>query len=455
MDNTQNQADSALDLWLGKAAPRYTSYPPAPFFHAQVTAQDYAASLSKMPPDEAISLYIHIPFCKSLCLYCGCNTIITNRTDRKQSYLLILKQEMAMVSALAGKRRVSHLHFGGGTPNALSNDEIRDLFAALKENFDFASVGEIAMELDPRHITAAQAQTLVECGVTRVSLGVQDFDTEVQTVINRPQPYEMVAQACAWLRGAGLHRINLDIMYGLPKQTPQTIIDTATRVSVLKPDRIALFSYAHVPQMKKHQLALEAHGIPDVRERLVLEQIARDTLTSNGYVSIGIDHFAKPDDSIALAWDADNKHRNFQGYTEDTAATMIGLGVSSISQTDDGYFQSEHDEKAYQTAILEKRLPVRRGFLLSPTDRARRAIIETLMCNLSCDIKAVCAEHAYPLENLTDDFERLRIYEDAGIVARDGYKVRLTTPYRMAIRVICKVFDDYSRHSQALTSKTA
>ena len=455
MDNTQNQNAAALDLWLGKAAPRYTSYPPAPFFHAQVTAQDYATSLSKTSPTEAISLYIHIPFCKSLCLYCGCNTIITHRADRIQPYLASLKREIEMVSALAGKRRVSHLHFGGGTPNALSNDDLRDLFAHLRTHFDFTATGEIAMELDPRHVTAEQAQTLSACGVTRVSLGVQDFNAEVQTIINRPQPYELVAQACEWLRAAGIHRINLDLMYGLPKQSPETIIDTATRVCALSPDRIALFSYAHVPQMKKHQRALEPHGIPDVHERLALEQVARDTLTANGYISIGIDHFAKPQDPIAQAWNANNKHRNFQGYTEDEASTMIGLGASSISQTHDGYFQSEHDEHAYQTAIRENRLPVRRGFLLSPTDRARRAIIEELMCNLSCDIAAVCAQHAYPLENLTDDFNRLKIYEDAGIVARDGTKLTLTTPHRMAIRVICKVFDDYSRHSQALSSKTA
>ena len=334
---SQTHSDAAsLDLWLGKAAPRYTSYPPAPFFHTQVTAQDYAQALSALAPDASVSLYVHIPFCKSLCLYCGCNTMITHRAERMQPYLAALKKEAAMIGALVGKRRISHLHFGGGTPNALTNEDMRDVFSCLRTHFDLSGVKEIAMELDPRLITPEQAQVLASVGVTRVSLGVQDFDAEVQAVIHREQPYEQVAQTCAWLRTAGIYRLNLDIMYGLPKQTPATIADTVTRVCQLNPDRVALFSYAHVPSMKKHQKALEAHGLPDVYQRLELEQIARDILTKNGYISIGIDHFAKPDDPMSRAWSAENTHRSFQGYTEDGAATLIGLGASSISQTDTG-----------------------------------------------------------------------------------------------------------------------
>jgi oxygen-independent coproporphyrinogen-3 oxidase len=367
----------------------------------------------------------------------------------------LLKREIEMIAALTGKRRVSHLHFGGGTPNILGEQDIRDLFGWLKTNFNFDSVGEIAVELDPREVTQAQAKTLADCGVTRVSLGVQDFDAAVQTIIHRHQPYELVAQACDWLREAGIPRINLDLIYGLPKQTPQTVADTATRACTLNPDRIALFSYAHVPQMKKHQKVLEEHGLPDIHERLALEQTVRAILTTNGYNPLGIDHFAKDEDPIMQARRENRLNRNFQGYTEDGAQTLIGLGASSISQTADGYFQNEHDERAYQSALAAGRLPVRRGFLLSHEDRVRRAIIEQLMCTLSCDVEALCQEHQFDIEKLADDFKRLKPYEDAGIISRKGYTVRLTTPHRMAVRVICKVFDDYSRHSQALSSRTA
>jgi oxygen-independent coproporphyrinogen-3 oxidase len=447
--------DNSLDLWLGKPAPRYTSYPPAPFFHAGVKAVNYQRSLKSLPPDQPISLYIHIPFCRNLCLYCGCNTMITNRSERIDRYLASLKHEITMVAALIGTRRVSTLHFGGGTPNAMSSPDIRSLFTFLRNTFDFSGIGEIAMELDPRVSSAEQVQTLADCGVTRVSLGVQDFDAEVQSVIHRIQPYELVAELCGWLRSTGINGINFDLMYGLPKQTPKTVTDTARRVCVLKPDRIALFSYAHVPQMKKHQKVLEEHGIPDVYERLELDQLARDILTDHGYQPIGIDHFARADDSMAKTFHDGNLHRGFQGYTENEASALLGFGASSISQTSDGYFQNEHDERIYQSTVAANNLPVRRGFLLSHEDRVRRAIIEQMMCSLSCDIAAICDAMDYPLAKIATAFERLDPFVRAGLVSINGATLRLTTPHRMAVRVICKVFDTYTDHASTLISHTA
>ncbi len=443
------------ELWLGKPAPRYTSYPPAPFFTSDVGANAYANALRQTAPDAPVSLYVHIPFCNSLCLYCGCNTIITNRAERINPYLSALAQEMAHVGGLLGTRRVSHLHFGGGTPNALTDNQMRTIFEGIRTHFDLSSVGEIAMELDPRHVTPEQARTLVACGVSRVSLGAQDFNLEVQRTINRVQPYELVAQVCDWLREAGLTRINLDLMYGLPKQTPETIADTARRVSALAPDRVALFSYAHVPSLKKHQKALEAQGLPDLTTRLAMEQTARQILTESGYAEIGIDHFAKPSDPLAKAWKNGQWHRNFQGYTEDSAETLIGLGVSAISQTPDGYFQGEHETGPYLEAVTANRLPIRRGYLLTAEDRLRRAIIEALMCVLACDLDALCAAHGFDVETLAEDLARLRPYEEAGLVTREGFVIRLATERRMAVRAVCKEFDPHSRGSNLLSSRTA
>ena len=456
MTISHHDAAESLDLWLGKPAPRYTSYPPAPFFHAGINGEAYGRSLSRLPPDAPVSLYIHIPFCKSLCLYCGCNTAITQRPQRIADYLQALKREMALITGIAGRRRVSHLHFGGGTPNMLPDEDILGLFEALRHNFDFSDAHEIAMELDPRSVTPKQVETLAACGITRVSLGVQDFDAAVQALVHRHQPLAMVEDVCGWLRAAGIGRINFDLMYGLPKQTLASVADTARRVCGLRPDRVALFSYAHVPQLKKHQMALEEHGLPDLRERLALDQTARDVLLGQGYHAIGIDHFARADDTLTQAWRAGTLHRNFQGYTEDDATTLVSLGASAISQTEDGYFQNDRDEYAYQALVAEGALPVRRGYLLTPDDRVRRAVIERLMCALSCDIAAVCRAYDYPVTNFDDAIAQLAPFESAAIVVRDGYKVTLATPHRMAVRVISALFDDHTpRRAETVSSRTA
>ena len=445
----------SLDLWLRKPAPRYTSYPPAPFFHNGVSNEDYIESLKKLPKEQPVALYVHIPFCKSLCLYCGCNTIITNRPDRIGNYLIALRREIEIIATIIGHRHIESLHFGGGTPNILSDPDMRSLFECLRTNFDFCATREIAMEIDPRITSPDQAHLLANCGVTRVSIGVQDFDPAVQVFIRRVQPYKIVAEACNWLRAADIAHINFDLIYGLPQQTLKSIADTARLACTLTPDRIALFSYAHVPQLKRHQAALESAGIPDMPQRLALDQIARGIFTGHGYKSIGIDHFAKDGDSVLEAWRAGKLHRNFQGYTQDGATPLIGLGASSISQTSDGYFQNERDTRAYQECISNGHLSVHRGFLLSREDGVRAAIIERLMCNLSCDIKEICLAYDFPPEHFLPELKALKPLERDGIIAREGYALCLTTPYRMAIRVVCSFFDDYTHQAQVSASRTA
>ena len=452
-----SSTDSAgsLGLWLGKPAPRYTSYPPAPFFNTGITSTDYIQSLSSLQPDDFLSIYIHIPFCRSLCLYCGCNTTITHRTERIQGYLALLKKEIGLVAAYTGRRQVGHLHFGGGTPNILSNQDIHALINHLRESFDLGSVNEIAMELDPRVVTRDQIKNLAICGVTRISLGIQDFDPEVQAIVHRHQPHEMVEEVCGWLRDAEIHHINFDLMYGLPKQTPETVADMVNRACRLKPDRIALFSYAHVPQMKKHQKVLESFGLPDVYQRIAMDQIGRSILLGEGYHAIGIDHFARAEDNLIQAWCNGKVHRNFQGYTEDNAGALLGFGASSISQTHDGYFQNEFDEDSYEQKLKASELPIRRGFILSPEDRLRRAIIEQLMCTLSCDIGAVCGEYGYRYEDLAEEIAQLKPFEDAGIIMRRGRTVCLASPHRMAVRVICRIFDSHTRSGERILSSLA
>jgi len=452
----ENTPDPSLQLWMAKPAPRYTSYPPAPFFHDGVGEAEYAATLAKLKADEPVSLYFHIPFCAEMCLFCGCHTYITKREDRIRDYMLALIREMELAAAMAPqKMRMSHLHFGGGTPNAISARDMQDLFAALQRIFDFSVCREIAMEIDPRTLQRDQVKVMADSGVTRVSLGVQDFNPEVQKLVNRIQPYDRVAEVCDWLRETGINRINFDLMYGLPAQTPDSVTLTARQAVGLSPDRFALFSYAHVPQMRPHQKALNDKGIAGDEERLVMERAARDVLNDAGYLSIGMDHFAKAEDHLAKAQSDKTMRRNFQGYTDDDAQTMIAFGASAIGQTRDGFVQNQKETRAYQAAIAEGHLPIIRGYQLTPEDRVRSAIIEQLMCYFTCDIAAICAAHGWNAESFAPEMERLKAFEEAGLIARTGPTITLTSPYRQAIRSVAHVFDAHAAKGSATYSRVA
>lgn len=451
-----NPTQESFRLWMEKPAPRYTSYPTAPFFHDGVGETHYAATLGRLEANDPISLYVHIPFCAEMCLFCGCHTYITNREDRILDYTKALIREMEMVASFAPQKlRMSHLHFGGGTPNAMSASTMEHLFKAMHRLFDFSACGEFAMEIDPRTLNQDQVKVMADSGITRVSLGVQDFNLEVQKLVNRVQPYDRVAEVCDWLRKAGLERINFDLMYGLPAQTAESVALTARQAVGLGPDRFALFSYAHVPHMKPHQKALADKGIAGDQERLLMERAARDVLTEAGYESIGIDHFAKPADGLAVAQRQGRMHRNFQGYTNDVAETMLAFGASAIGFNKDGFVQNQKETRAYQATIAEGHLPIVRGYQLTPEDRVRSAIIEQLMCYFTVDIEAVCQSHAWKADMFKPELDILRAFEEAGLVVREGYKIRLTSPYRQAIRSVAFIFDAHGMRGNATYSRVA
>jgi len=445
----------ALIAKYDRRIPRYTSYPTAPHFSDAVTGQTYAGWLAALP-DAPLSLYIHVPFCKELCWYCGCNTAIINHHRPVTEYLDVLQQEIALVHAAAGRRlQVAHLHFGGGTPNILTADELTALMASLRQQFSFVADAEIAIELDPRTLTTAFIDAMAACGVTRVSLGVQDFNPEVQIAVNRRQPYLDTAEWVDRLRAAGINAINLDLMYGLPGQTREMIIDTVDKSLSLRPDRMALFGYAHVPWMKKHQTLIDESKLPDSNERWRLAAAASNRIAAAGYARIGLDHFAAPDDPLAQQAVSGTMRRNFQGYTTDEATSLIGLGPSSIGALPQGYLQNETRTPLWRAAVLEGRLPIARGLELSDDDRLRRAIIERLMCDLSVDLAALAAANGINPERFADALPAIDSMVADGLATRDGWRIQVLEEGRPLVRAACAAFDRYlddgaTRHAKAI-----
>lgn len=448
------QGSRAEDLWLGKSVPRYTSYPPATAFTSDFTAQDYRNALSALPAEEPVSLYMHVPYCKSLCLYCGCNTCATSQHERVTNYMNFVHREIDnIVRSSPRARRLRHLHLGGGSPNILSEKDMGLLFGSLIRKFDMTDCAEVAIELDPRLVTRAQARVLGMLGVTRASLGVQDFDPNVQHAIGRKQSYEMIREACEVLREFSVREISFDLMYGLPLQSPASVAQTARDAVSLWPNRISLFSYAHVPQAKKHQKALEHYILPGPHACLAMESAARKVLVDAGYVEIGMDHFARPEDPLAVAAQAGTLRRNFQGYTNDDAKSLLGIGASSIGHLSEGYFQNARSAEDYEAAIRVNGFATTRGLRLSGEDRLRAAIIEKLMCNMSVNLEAVCREYNFSLTVLGDIMDSLAPFEENGVIRVEGYKITLATPHRMAVRVIASLFDKTARDERTPVSR--
>jgi len=441
-------------LWLGRAAPRYTSYPSATSFHEGITAQDYASALAVLPQEEPVSLYLHIPFCQSLCLYCGCNSTATQKYERVSHYMDYLHRELELIARSAGTpRKVRQVHFGGGSPNILSEKNLGLLFGILARHYDLGACEEVSMELDPRLITKAQARVLALLGVNRVSLGIQDFDPEVQYAIGRAQSYERVREACDTLRQAGIYAINFDMMYGLPRQTPQSIELTAQEALTLHPSRLALFSYAHMPTFKPHQKALEASVLPDPQTCLTLEQTARQIFVQAGFCEIGIDHFAHSTDPLSLAAKEKTLRRNFQGYTANQAPTLLGIGASAISFLGGNYYQNARKDSSYENALRQNGFATARGLRTSGEDHLRAAIIEQLMCHMTVNLETTCRQHDFSLTVLRPSLEALEPFIQSGLIAKDGYKITLTTPHRMAVRVIASLFDRYFDPAKTPASK--
>jgi len=434
--------------------PRYTSYPTAPNFSVAITGDHHAAWLSMLPKSAPLSLYIHVPFCSHLCNYCGCHTKAVRKREPIDVYADRLAKEFALVARLAGSHRVVHLHWGGGTPSYLGTEKIAGIAAKLNDVFDLVPGREHVFELDPRYVTRKLAYLLSRLGVTRASLGVQDFTAHVQNAIGRVQPFTVVERAVLALREFGIDRINFDLMYGLPRQSDDDIRCTVDLAASLEPQRVAYFGYAHVPWFKPHQRLIDETTLPGVLERLRQAETARTALTACGYDAIGLDHFARPDDDLAKAARSGRLRRNFQGYTTDDAAALVGFGASAISRFPQGFVQNAADAGGYARAIASDRLAAARGIALSAEDRVRGSIIERLMCDLWVDLDAIVGESGIA-PDFGPELEELARLEAEGLALINGSAIKVTEKGRPFVRLVAAAFDVYwpttrTRHSVAV-----
>jgi len=431
------------DLFSARV-PRYTSYPTAPHFHPGIDQSTYRQWLGDLPTQTPLSLYLHIPFCDTLCWFCGCHTSVVNHYAPVRDYCDLLAKEMALVAkALGSKRTVRHIHWGGGSPTLLQPDDLDRLNETLRETFDIAPDVELAVEIDPRGLTQACVDAFARAGLTRASIGLQDVDPAVQKAINRIQTREETVRAVAMLRQANIKSINLDLLYGLPNQTLATWEETLHFALELKPDRLAVFGYAHVPSFKKHQALIPERLLPDLETRLCQVEMANQILGANGYVAIGLDHFARPQDSMAKASGDGTLVRNFQGYTTDTASALIGLGASAIGSLPQGYAQNTSPVPTYRAALAQGRLPVARGIALSAEDRLRRHVIERLMCDLKVDLEEACTLFGGDPSLFSEARRNLAALEALGAVSIEKHRVSIQPQWRSGARLVCAAFDAY------------
>ena len=444
-----------------KAGPRYTSYPTAPLFSSQYNDKRFEIDLIRNNDNNPgpLSLYVHIPFCDTLCYFCGCTTVITNNRERIREYQAALKEEILRMARYIDRRReVTQMHWGGGTPSYLEPDEIRDLMDVLHTSFTFAKDAEISVEIDPRGLTREHMKAFAEGGVNRVSLGVQDFDERVQEAVNRVQPDSITTAAMEWARECGIKSVNIDLIYGLPLQTPETFQKTLDRVVELRPNRIAVFNFAYVPWMKAQQRLLHPEDLPGSDIKLQLIKATIETLTHSGYEYIGMDHFALPDDEMAVAMREKNLHRNFQGYSTRAGADLFSFGMSSISHFGDVYAQNVKTLPEYLEAIRSKRFPVSIGYKMNKDDQIRKFVIMRLMCDLEIDKEEI--EDLFGIR-FDDYFEQsldlLFDFIRHKLVTHEPRRIIVSDTGRLLIRNIAMCFDAYLnkfKKDEQLFSKT-
>ncbi|MDO1559524.1 oxygen-independent coproporphyrinogen III oxidase [Brevundimonas sp. 2R-24] len=431
--------------WLaeaGRTLPRYTSYPTALAFEPADGEVETREWLSAITPDQALSVYVHVPFCRRLCWYCGCHTSVFHEYDRVGSYFDTLKREVDIwADHLPAHAGTQHLHFGGGSPNALLPEHFAELLELLKRRFAVRPDAEVAAELDPGLLTHEFVHAAAAAGVTRVSLGVQTFDPEVQGKVNRTQPFAHVAGVVDQLRAAGIQALSFDLMYGLPGQTPENVAESARQAVTLSPDRIAVFGYAHVPWMKKHQRMIRDEDLADARGRWAQAEAADATLVEAGYVRIGLDHYAKPDDPLTIATAEGRLRRNFQGYTDDPAPVLIPVGPSSIGSLGPGFVQNAVFTNLWGQAVAEGRLPAARRLPITSEDRLRAAVIERLMCDLHVDVGALCLAHGWPVETLDGSFDDLARLHVLGLCEVVDRTLRIPEAARRLMRTVAACFD--------------
>ncbi|WP_168880170.1 oxygen-independent coproporphyrinogen III oxidase [Rhizobium sp. P28RR-XV] len=424
--------------------PRYTSYPTAPTFAPSVGPDDYARGLREAGSFGPASVYLHVPFCHSMCWYCGCHTTITRQEAPILEYLDVMMKEIDLVSATAGgELSVKNVHFGGGTPTIVSSYAFAAVMKKLRTSFNLVSDASIAVEIDPRTLTSEMISALGENGVKRASLGVQSFDPVVQKAINRIQTFGQTKAALAGLRGHGVASTNFDLIYGLPFQTVDSCIETVRMAIELRPERLAVFGYAHVPAFKKHQRLIDETALPDAAERYEQAEVIAKELVAAGYLRIGLDHFALPSDELAVALESGALHRNFQGYTTDDCGTLIGLGASAIGRLRSGYYQNHVAIGRYAEMIAADILPTAKGYVLTNEDGLRAAVIERLMCDFEADLGKLSQEAGYEPHFLFERNERLEGLVSDGVVSVEAYKVIVNRNSRFMVRAVAAAFDAY------------
>ena len=441
-----NSIDFTKFSKYSKPGPRYTSYPTAPEFNESFDEEAYINELKNQDSKRPLSLYFHLPFCRSACYFCGCNVVYTSKEDKKERYISYLEKELDLLEKyLDTKREVIQMHFGGGTPTFFDDKQLEKIIKLIKSKFkNFSSDAEISCEIDPRYLTQAQLDVLIKGGFNRISFGVQDFDAKVQEAVHRIQPYEITKNTVQMARKADINSINMDLIYGLPYQTLETFQETLEKALSLNPDRFAIFNYAHVPWMKKTMRKIDETTLPNPSTKLEILKYTIDYLTSNGYKMIGMDHFAKPEDELFKAIEKGELHRNFQGYTTKGGADLVGIGLTSIGEGISHYVQNYKDMKSYEKALDEGKLPVQRGIKLNDDDILRKSVIMELMANFKLDIKRVEKEFGIDFkEYFKDALNELEEFEKEDLLSIDENFIKVSPTGTMLIRNIAMPFDAY------------
>ncbi len=427
------------------SGPRYTSYPTAVEFYEAFTIADYDRACAQYP-DRPLSLYVHVPFCHKLCYYCGCNKVITRHSHKADEYLDILTHEIQQRASLLQGRCVTQLHFGGGTPTFLTNKQISRLRTLLRDEFFFEDDAEISIEVDPREIELTVLDHLRQEGFNRISIGVQDFNKAVQALVNRDQDEQFIFDLVARAKQLGFRSTNLDLIYGLPKQTLETFSQTLEKVLEMKPGRLSVFNYAHMPQMFAAQRKIKDADLPTADEKMAILQHSIATLTDAGYQFIGMDHFALPDDELAIAQRNGELHRNFQGYTTQGECDLVGFGVSAISMIGDAYAQNQKELKKYYNQVNEMRHALWKGVSLDSDDLLRREVIKQLICNFKLDKRIIEQQFGVRFHQyFKHDLALLQTFIDDQLVVVDDQYIEVTLRGRLLIRNICMCFDKYLR----------
>ena len=444
-----------LQRYAARAVPRYTSYPTAPHFRACDDDTTPRAWLSQVPADATLSLYLHVPYCRSLCWYCGCHATVVNGDRPVAEYAGALAREIAtLAAAMPHRNRLVHLHWGGGSPNIVPPNALARVMETVRRCFPPAADAELAMELDPRTTRPVEtAAILADVGINRASLGVQSFDPRVQKAVNRVQSFGQTLAIADALRRAGIDRLNIDLLYGLPYETTASVIETTERVIDLAPDRIAVFGYAHVPNFKRHQRLLPEDALPDGPARWAQAQAVADRLTGAGYVPVGLDHYARLDDPLAIAAGSGRLRRNFQGYTIDPADVLLGAGMSAIGTLPQGYVQNAASVRDWRAAVDAGRLPVAKLRETSDDDRLRRSVIERLMCDMAVDLAAVAQVHGCRAETFDAERPQLALLAQDGLIDLDGNRITVRADCHTLVRTVAAVFDRYLGQGNATHAK--